>query len=158
MKLSLNLPAVERLLAGESELEVELREQIAEQFADKHIKSLFNSARFQTVIERIENVVREEARKTFEPAIGRFEYYTTTATLSPAFRAKLDKSMSEILDKEVNRIVGSAFEKFRTSLEDREKYWADYADRAIKEKIDKTIELRVSEGVAARLAAIKNGL
>ena len=44
MKVSLTLPALERLIAGDTEIEVEILQQIAEQFAKRHLKTILNDA------------------------------------------------------------------------------------------------------------------
>ena len=42
----MNRPALDRLLGGDTELEVELRQQIVDQFTTKHLKSLLNDKVF----------------------------------------------------------------------------------------------------------------
>ncbi len=42
MHVSLTLPALERLIGGETEIEVHLRQQIVEKFAERHLKSIVN--------------------------------------------------------------------------------------------------------------------
>ena len=43
MKLTINAEALERLIGGDSDIEIEIRQQIADQFCKRHLKSLINT-------------------------------------------------------------------------------------------------------------------
>ena len=50
MRLELNLPALERMLAGDSEIEVHLRHQIVEEFAKKHLIAIQKDETFKEML------------------------------------------------------------------------------------------------------------
>jgi hypothetical protein len=66
MRLELNLPALERLLGGDTDAEVHLRQQIVEEFTRKNIKSLINDA----TLKKLQDVWRNEAESLVENAVG----------------------------------------------------------------------------------------
>jgi hypothetical protein len=66
MKLSLNLPALERLIGGDGEIEVELRHQIVKEFTKKYLKGIVDSSVFQSY----QRELLEELRKAVKEVVG----------------------------------------------------------------------------------------
>lgn len=64
MKMELNLPALERLIGGDSEIELKLRRQIVKVFEDHHLKQLATNMMQPQVIavitEKVNATVKEE--------------------------------------------------------------------------------------------------
>ena len=60
MKLVLDSKALERLLGGDETLEIELKTNIANQFAEKHLKSLVSSQLLLATKGKVESMVKEE--------------------------------------------------------------------------------------------------
>ena len=60
MKLVLDSKALERLLGGDETLEIELKTNIANQFAEKHLKSLVSSQLMLATKGKIEGMIKEE--------------------------------------------------------------------------------------------------
>jgi uncharacterized protein with von Willebrand factor type A (vWA) domain len=50
VQIQLTLPALERLIAGDNEIEVGLRQQICEEFTKKHLKQIINDAAFKAIV------------------------------------------------------------------------------------------------------------
>lgn len=73
MRIVVDASALERLLGGDTQLEIELRTGIANQFADKYLKSLVNSQLVSTTGTQIEQLIKNEIlsgpqfRKTLSP-------------------------------------------------------------------------------------------
>lgn len=80
IKIQLTLPALERLLGGDSALEIELRHQVASQFADKHLKPLINSPELRQAVNDIKEagakLVKETLRKEVFEVRNRGGYAT----------------------------------------------------------------------------------
>lgn len=103
MKVELTLPALERLIGGDSEIEVGLRTQIVEAFAEKHLRKLLNDAMFKAasaiweadvdriVKAKIQEVLAEKQAKMEADPDGavRYKFHLDTA-IENAVNAKAD--------------------------------------------------------------------
>ena len=50
MKISLSVQALERLLGDDSEIEIELRQQVVSEFTKKHLKGIVNTEAWRSVV------------------------------------------------------------------------------------------------------------
>lgn len=50
MRMELTLPALERLLGGDTEIEVGVRRQVVEEFAKRHLKAILNDQAFKAIV------------------------------------------------------------------------------------------------------------
>ena len=62
MKIQLDTKALERLIGGESEIEVELRNSVVQEFAKKHLKPLVNSSTLGKVMEEFKTIITAEIK------------------------------------------------------------------------------------------------
>jgi uncharacterized protein YciW len=145
MKLILDSAALERLLGGDSDLEVKLRVDVANQFADKFLKSLVNSQLTSTTGKQIENLIRKEIVtgsawvKTLTPKYQQMISEAVVESLGilikEEVKAVLDskhysKLLADFVEQEANRI---ATEWTAGNIEQRIQ---QAADKKIKERLN----------------------
>lgn len=165
MILQLNLPALERLLAGESSIELNLRQQIVEEFCKKHIKTLVNN----TELVKVHKAVAEEIKKH----IGE-EVWESGKGWSVTVRERVEKLIQHGIEEVVHKYLKASYDKLATELEALAKDRVDrYEVRALanaqaradkillelKEGIDKRMDLafekRVNDEINRRLTLAK---
>lgn len=139
MKLDLNAPALDRLLGGDTELEVHLREQVADQFAQKHLRSLLNDTVFNNWKKRVNEWTKDEIERHLNRTHERWrgEQVTLAAELQNRIRDRIDSEISAAIDSRVRTVVKRVEEQMIEKI-------SDTFD-------SKRIEALVERGVAQRL-------
>jgi len=147
MRLELNLPALERLIGGDTELELHLRKQIVQEFSKRHLKEVVDQDAYQLALEAAKQFVNEAAKQAFD-----IENIAVNH-LWPTVGYRL-KSMIESLVKEVaQKIVDETLQKV---IAYQKTYWAREVNEAVKKEMNRQIEKEVEEGIRKRLEAAKN--
>jgi hypothetical protein len=98
--IQLNLPALERLLGGDSAMEIELRHQVAEEFAKKHLKAILNDECYKrmrhSLTVDLHNLVHEkveELKKSPSPDLG------WAFDLNNLIQKRCEETLAKILEK-----------------------------------------------------------
>lgn len=157
MKLSLNLPALERLLAGDTELEVELRHNIAKQFAKDHLAGVVNDetqkaiagvkAQFSEVAKQIGKLADDEIKRQ----VG---HYTGGGWSSSAYKANLTEQVAKLVSDVTYEGVKKSIDKHVGDLVDYyETRWRSHICKRVEEKFDQVIENLVNAEIGRRLKA-----
>lgn len=155
VRLSLNVPAVERLLAGDPELEIHMREQVKEQVFKNHLGALLDDPAigqmaqdFAVKIREYQTHVSNTYVKECEKQIGTIQSHWNEKTLlmSPTFKAKMETTIQQLLDPTVRMLVEQHAAKIT-------EVWLAIADKTIQKKLDAEIEKRISDGINQRLVA-----
>lgn len=151
VRIALNVPALERLLGGDSELEVHLRHQVAENFCRRHLKSLLKSEAIQDVIKSFQADAIEEVQQN----IGTLRQETYGAHRKLTLKPEFEEKLKALVQVNVDQIIASAMpaERLKDLIKQQTDYWSGYIDRSIRRHIDVEIEKQVTAGIAARLAA-----
>lgn len=113
VRLVLNRPALERLIGGDSELEIALREQIVDQFIKTHLKTAIESKVLKSLHKEIDATVDKVVRDTLygAPAEGLFRGRALSEHFQRIVRAYVDQR----IDADVRACVD---EKLRVAVED----------------------------------------
>lgn len=144
MRLELNLPALERLIGGDTELELDLRKQIVQEFAKRHLKEVAKTATYEAAMEVAKRYVNEAAKETF----GIEDLATNHLWPTVGYRLK---SMIESLVKEMaQKVVDEALLK---TIEYQKDYWGQEVRQMVEKAVDRQIEKEVQEGIRKRLEA-----
>lgn len=143
----MNRPAIERLLGGDSELEVELRQQIADQFATKHLKSLLNDKVFnqfrKTVSAEVDSAIHDCLARTTKRGWKREVSINAEVRekLREAVRAETENvfrgQISDAIDAEVEKYKRFAENRLRAALKDA------FSEQKINELIDAGVQQRL---------------
>ena len=155
-RLSVNLPALERLIGGDSEMEIQLRHQIVEAFATKYLKALVNTGPIQLAISRAEGAMVAEISEK----IGRVQdtWDGPKVTLHPEMRERIEQrvraKICDITDA-VIREQSNPAAQFEAMIRDQLAYWKQYADDRIKAAIERAVAvIPAAEDVAAMRATL----
>lgn len=70
MKMQLDAAALERLLGGQTEIEVELRSAVVQAFAKQHLKAVASSDAFETFLATEAQATRHEFVRLVEQYVG----------------------------------------------------------------------------------------
>jgi len=153
VKLSLSLPALERLLGGDTELEIQLREQIANAFARKHLKVLLNDHLFSQCQQELVRVARSVVEEYFgQPSRIFGATAQLTSELKNTIRVAAQKQVREFMDQRLQEYMDERIENFKVIVDRKLK---KILDDTIKEKnLDEIVKARVLQhlDVAMRLA------
>jgi hypothetical protein len=144
MRLELNLPALERLLGGDTEVELHLRHQIVEEFTRKNIKSLINDE----TLRKLTEIWKNEAGKMVEEAAGKlFEEKYERGGLG-TMRYKIEEAIDDAVKNSLERALEEFIEKMRRQLEAR-------IERAVEAAMQSDVSRRVEEEIQRRLDLAK---
>lgn len=135
MKLTLNTESLERLIGGDTQIEFEIRQQIADEFAKRHLKSLINTEAMKSIeselMANLTNIIRFDSQTN--------EYKVKIKELCTSFVASecrnfLDSSdvwqtMKNRVDEAANYIVSELQEAILTKRIDK------LVDERIKERL-----------------------
>lgn len=141
-KIQINsLQALERLIGGDSDFEIEIRNSVVQEYAKNHLKALAQNFVFRD-LNVIKNTVTEEVRK----AIG-VESWLDGFKLSPKATLEIENAVNFALNKKVNSAIEDAVkvinvEEFvdKQITKRLEAISAQEIDMAIRQKIKEIIE------------------
>ena len=161
MRLELTLPALERLLGGDTEIEIHLRQQIVEEFARKHLKALANDSTWKGVHKiwetEVNAVVAEQLSSLIEKKRAQTEGAAPFAyvwNLNDAIRKHTEEKVDKILDNLVSErpyFVSSRVASALTEAIDIQSKHRIKDDERFKKFVDDEIERRVEEEIQRRL-------
>jgi hypothetical protein len=121
-KIQINsLEALERLIGGDTELEIEIRNSVAQNFAEKYLKALVNGESSQIVL--AVNDIKREANATFkevatrEIANAKTEWGRTTYTIQPSVVEDMKSRVRDSVRDIVRELVKEEMEKQKDLLE-----------------------------------------
>lgn len=114
VQLFLNRPALERLLGGDSELEVQLRHQIVNEFAKKHLRAVVLDPAFSKYMGQLQQAAETEIKAT----IGKQEWSMgrTWTTITPKIKELIDAAATEIIKAAVARSFEKHVEEYQESV------------------------------------------
>jgi hypothetical protein len=155
MKLQINsLEALERLIGGDTEVELEIRNNIVQDFAKKHLKALVNEGSIQRVANQLEKTLASQAEDIINKKFGTLsgDYWNRKFTLNTNAKAALNDAAESAYRSHIQ----DSWKQMEKRLTDRysEQYIADQIARTVEAEVNKRIQL----GVQARLDAIKNSI
>lgn len=150
MHVSLTLPALERLISGETEIEVHLRQQIVEKFAEKHLKAIVNREAWKAAYSQWQAELEAAVAKILK------EYIADQQAKDPGIPGtssgyKLQHAISQAADKAVEQAV-------QRVVDSQKRYLEGIVNRAVDCAMEAEIQKRITEGVNAKLQAVQAAL
>lgn len=143
-KIQINsLQALERLIGGDTELELEMRKSIANEFAGKYLKTLFHDR----LIEAAANTINAEVTRKFltvESVKDSKSWHSTVTVLNTEGKSIIEKEtqrqVNNFIREEVNRLfdVDALRTKLKQAIEDA-------ADKIANEVVSSNISKRVDD-------------
>lgn len=145
-----NLAALERLIGGDSKLEFEIRNNIVQAFAKKHLKPLVNDFKFDAMLRQVRESGQEEAKKVIEEKLGKFETKNWREYFS--LNDNIKQSIRQSAQEKIMEQVKEAVEEVTT------KFTPEYLDKIISARVDEEVKRRINEGVRAKLDQVTKNL
>ncbi len=147
MKIGLDLKALEGLIGGDSEMEVQLRNNIVAEFSKKYLKGIVETGALAHVLRSIEESLMGEARAL----MGK--------------KANLVRFNNFVFNDEYKEIIAKAVrDAFReqVSLSLREEVETHLAQAALRPRVaalvDALVDLEVKRQVETKMAKVLKGL
>ena len=142
-----NLEALERLIGGDTQVEMEIRQSVVESFAKKHLKTMINSELLKPIVVAIRHEIEEEFFQTIKT--GPMSYNT-----KQVFRENVSKEMRDKLvdlaKEELSGIVEEAVKSQKNIDAVEQKInrlaaWLDekYTEERLTVKLDKMVDERI---------------
>lgn len=145
-----NLAALERLIGGDSQLEFDIRNNIVQAFANKHLKPLVNDIKFDAMLKKVQESGQQEAKKVIEEKLGSFktqnyrEYFALNDNIKTAIRQSAQEKIMEQVKEAVEEVTA--------------KFTPEYLDKIISARVDEEVKRRINEGVRAKLDQVSKSL
>lgn len=128
VQLFLNRPALERLIGGDTEVEVKLREQVVAEFVKKHLKQFQTDKLIGPALEKYKQALANEVKL----AVG--EEYWADGYLQPRLRDRVKL----LIDAAIKIAIE---DKVRTWLHDRAEQYAKEFDEAVQRYQGRMLQL-----------------
>ena len=142
-----NLSALERLIGGNSEVEIEVRNSVIQKFAEKHLKAMANCEPVTSTLKTIKESILGYVKQKVDTEIATFkkDYYNniTEVKLNPAIHAELDRQIRSKMDTFVFETIQASVKKWSDEMkidERIEKRVAYFTDEYIRDEVKKRIE------------------
>jgi hypothetical protein len=151
IKMSVSLPALERLLGGDSQLEIDLRQQIAEQFAKKHVKALINAEALKSVTSTLSSAVTQ----TVKDQVGTVVYDYNKSVYTMRLTKQMEEAVSGIIKNIVNTSLLNLQSKIMLEIQQKveamAESWKKRAEDLLTDKINKELDRLVHNEVGKRV-------
>lgn len=151
MKLQINsLAALERLIGGDTEVEIEIRNNIVQEFSKKHLKALVNEGTIKTVADQINSALRAHAEQVISDKFGVLggDYWRRKLTLTAECKKALSDAATEVYHEKIREALKKAGDYYST----------EYITKEINRVVDREVQKRIDAGVQARLDEIKRSI
>ena len=143
-----NLEALERLIGGDSEVEVDIRNSVVQKFAEKHLKPLANAPEIGEVLSAIKGEITKQIKEKCEKDIATFQTSWGGSVhdikLRPEIKAEIDRQVRSLTDKQVQEAVDEALKFWLNEAELKKRidarfeyYTKEYINNEIKSRIEK---------------------
>ena len=125
MKMELNLPALERLIGGDSEIELKLRQQIVKVFEDHHLRKLASNMMQPQVMAVIKEKVNETVKEELDipkmtddlwPTISRRLREMIWEEVRRSVSAAVESITAEFITQQRTQLMGTLLDQLRAEL------------------------------------------
>ena len=155
IKIQLDAKALDRLIGGDSEVEVELRNAVVQEFGKKRLKDVSNTLQgfFDAQVRLIRESIEKEMTETlFDPMQG-----STWGSMRYVFKKKIKAQLSDeieaLMDRELRKLI---LEKVNERFDALNKHVDAYCDAAIERYTARTLDKMVDVKFRALLAELKD--
>jgi len=147
-----SLAALERLLGGETQLEIGLRHSVVQAFAEKHLKAIAKdpgfSARTKAISEQVSESLTKQVRETVDRHLGtviqdRWDGRKIGIKLHPPVQQDLETKACDAVRAAIDAAV--------TKSQDT---WLPKIEASVQSRIDRNIEALVNQRVDARVKEV----
>lgn len=147
-----NLEALERLIGGDTEVEIDIRQNIVETFTKKHLKTLANDTTMARIGELVKQECGKELLESFEVKNSWGSGTKTEFKLNEKARQLLKESLRYTIDSEIRDIIDEQIElqnskaKVKEILERATEYIVgDLTKETLAIRLDRMVEAKLKE-------------
>lgn len=102
MKIQINsLEALERLIGGDTEVEIDIRNSIVQKFANRHLKGVVNGLVERGLIKAAETEIKKEVFETLN---------WNNVRLTDKYKSVLESEISIMIGKKIEALISSKLE------------------------------------------------
>jgi hypothetical protein len=150
-KIQINsLEALERLIGNDTQLEIEVRNNIVQEFAKKHLKALVNDSVFQNTINACKKELQSEVDLKVAEKIGEVKKNSwgevTGMTLRKDIRDQIGTVVREKVDGQIAEAVEGGIKLWETDTKSIE--------MVVEKKFNAQIERFIDSEVQSRLKSV----
>ena len=147
IKIQINsLDALERLIGGDNELEIEIRSSVVENFTKKHLNTLVNNDLMKKTAIGIQNTLTKQFFEEVKDG------WTTKTILKPEILNKLKDSLEYKAQAELYKIVDTAIEtqkidkNIQTALDiASDRILNNLSDENLNKRLDKMVDTKIKQ-------------
>lgn len=146
IKIQINsLEALERLIGGDSQVEIDIRQSIVQEFAKKHLKAVASNE----IIKRAETALIDVVCSEFMTKVNSYNYTFNEKTkekLRDQVETSVREQMQTVVDREVKELASLK------ALNERLEFAAKYVTDQLTEKyLEKRLEIMVNKRIKEKL-------
>jgi hypothetical protein len=145
--------ALERLIGGDSQTEIDIRNSVVQKFAEKHLKAVVNSDAMRTTLYQIQTAITQNVKEQCEREVATFK----TSYGGSITDIKLNPAVQKEIDTQVRTI---AYDIIQKKVDESIKFWANNAEieKIVAKKFEYYTNEIISNKVKERLDAIRKSI
>lgn len=152
MKLLLDVKALERMIAGDSMVEIEIRNGIVQEFAKRHLKAIASSEELQTLVkgqmETVRVSVEQEMSDFFENVTKDPWGRVVRQSFKDHIKNKIQEEARLGIEREISKQITIMVEKRLETLSETVTAYCDsILKRYTKYTIDKMVEEKFRKAI-----------
>lgn len=164
IKLHLDLPALERLIAGDNDVEIAIREGVVQSFAKRHLKAVANSEAMQPYLKKVSAAINRELKKSIPMVLqmdGTFILDSKgqfCTDLLQAIQKTAHANAMDVINTKLNSVWRDIQKKAIAQIERSERRLRYDIETEVKNQITTQFEATVQKEVARRIKAVTKNL
>jgi hypothetical protein len=140
--MQLTVPVLERLLGGDTEIEIELRKQIVHEFAKRHLKEIAEQAGYKAAMAEVVKEVGTMIKEQYGAENLAYSH------LWPSINANFKKLIDDLIQ---DRIKNGIEVVLKDTIAAQKRYWEREVETTINRTIDKEVQRQVTQTVIGKL-------
>lgn len=138
--------ALERLIGGDTAVEVEIRNNIVQDFTNKYLKGLMNSSTIQNIVGRYHQDIRKSVQEEVEKNFGKPNAFYSSVELNPEIKAAIKKEIENNFSALVDKAVKEKFSDIEKHIQQSVNLAVDYqigvkVRELVKQKIEAALKV-----------------
>ena len=146
--------ALERLIGGDSQTEIDIRNSVVQKFAEKHLKAVANSDAMKTTLYQIQTAITQNVKEQCEREVATFKQHYVGSSITDI---KLNSAVLTEIDTKVRAL---AYDIIQKQVEKSMEFWANNAEieKIVAKKFEYYTNEIISNKVKERLDAIRKSI
>jgi len=151
-----SLEALEKLIGGDTQVEIDIRNNIVQAFAEKHLKALAGSQQVNNAIVAVRTSVETEVRSELKRLFGE---YSNTWRQDIRLDDKVKTIIKETISSEIRLLVSSHLKEIMATPDwiknHIEKYAKTLSESVVQSEIQTKISIAVKSAIDEQVSKLK---